>query len=227
MHGGDRKTDQAASLPLELAVASVTQADAARMLNVSERGVRAAVQIRDHGTPALIEKVERGEVSVSAAADVARLPEPEQREVVARGEAEILAKAKEIRSERAIVRMGRDAIERAGSFDELRQIKAVAESMEKFQRSIGAAQDAMNTAAEIKVRAERRMGEALAEMSKAPGTPRVASCRSGRGLLREMEISSGPKRTIRSAISGPRMRVPLTTEMERRPSSVQASAMAK
>ena len=49
------------------------------MLNVSVRSVQHAAVVRDHATPALAQAVERGEVSVSAAADVARLPEPEQR----------------------------------------------------------------------------------------------------------------------------------------------------
>ncbi len=79
----------------------VTRQDAARMMNVSERSVAAGRSVLEKGTPALVEKVERGEVSVSAAADVARLPEPEQREIVAKGEREILEAAKRIRAEKA------------------------------------------------------------------------------------------------------------------------------
>lgn len=81
----------------------VSVARAADMLNVSERSVKAARAVVDHGVPELVQKVEAGEVSVSAAADVARMPEPEQREVVARGEREILEAAKRIRAERAVV----------------------------------------------------------------------------------------------------------------------------
>jgi hypothetical protein len=48
-----------------------SSANAADMLNVSERTVKAAKQVRERGASELISAVERGEVSVSAAADVA------------------------------------------------------------------------------------------------------------------------------------------------------------
>ena len=48
---------------------------AAEMLNVGERSVARAKAVLDEGVPELIDKVERGDVSVSAAAEVARLPE--------------------------------------------------------------------------------------------------------------------------------------------------------
>jgi N6-adenosine-specific RNA methylase IME4/ParB-like chromosome segregation protein Spo0J len=93
-HGGDRRSDQAANLPLE----AVTQQEAASLLSVSERTVRTAKAVLEDGAPELIAAVESGEVSVSAAADVATLPVEEQREIVARGESEILAVANEIRA---------------------------------------------------------------------------------------------------------------------------------
>jgi hypothetical protein len=67
--GGDRKSLQAANWPLE-----VTQEAAAALLNVGERSVRRAVEVHDHGTPELQHAVERGEVAVSAAADLTALP---------------------------------------------------------------------------------------------------------------------------------------------------------
>lgn len=85
-HGGDRKSDQDANL-------HVDRSDAAKLLNVSERTVAHAAKVLDHGTAELQSAVERGEVSVSAASDVATLPKEEQVEVVARGEKEILAAA--------------------------------------------------------------------------------------------------------------------------------------
>jgi N6-adenosine-specific RNA methylase IME4 len=69
---------------------------AAEMLNVGERSVARAKSVLDEGVPELIDKVERGDVSVSAAAELARLSEPEQREIVALGEKEILAAARKI-----------------------------------------------------------------------------------------------------------------------------------
>jgi hypothetical protein len=51
-HGGNRRSDQAADLPLE------TQASAAQKLNVSERTVRSAREVTDHGAPELVVEAE-------------------------------------------------------------------------------------------------------------------------------------------------------------------------
>jgi N6-adenosine-specific RNA methylase IME4 len=75
---------------------------AADMLNVSERSVKTARAVHDHGAPELVAAVESGKASVSAAADIATKPKEEQREIVARGEKEILEAAKAIRAERAV-----------------------------------------------------------------------------------------------------------------------------
>jgi DNA N-6-adenine-methyltransferase (Dam) len=76
----------------------VSQTQAAGMLNVGERTVRRAREVLDDGVPELVKKVERGDVSVSAAADVARLPEPEQREIVAAGAKAVVEVASYIRT---------------------------------------------------------------------------------------------------------------------------------
>ena len=81
--------------------AGLSQDEAAKLLNVGERSVRSAAAVHDHGAPELKQAVERGDVSVSAAADVATLPLDEQHEIVARGEREILETAKAIRAEKA------------------------------------------------------------------------------------------------------------------------------
>jgi ParB/Sulfiredoxin domain len=81
------------------------------LLNVGERTVARAREVIDHGASVLVQAVERGEASVSAAADVATLPEDKQREIVARGEKEILRAAAEIRGRKAEARRA-DRIER-------------------------------------------------------------------------------------------------------------------
>ncbi len=57
-----------------------------------------AESIDANATPELINKVESGVVSVSAAASISELPEEEQTELIAKGEKEILQAAKEIRA---------------------------------------------------------------------------------------------------------------------------------
>jgi len=93
-HGGDRVSEQAANLPV------ATQAEAATLLNVSERSVRSATVIRDHGAAELVAAVDRGDASVSAAAVVATQPDEQQRELVARGKKEIIEAASKIRAEK-------------------------------------------------------------------------------------------------------------------------------
>jgi hypothetical protein len=93
-HGGDRVSEQAANLPV------ATQAEAATLLNVSERSVRSATVIRDRGAAELVAAVDRGDVSVSAAAEIATQPVEQQRELVARGEKQILTAAGKIRAEK-------------------------------------------------------------------------------------------------------------------------------
>ena len=77
---------------------------ASEMLNVGERSVARAREVQEHGAPELIHAVEQGAVSVSAAADVAMLPQLNQREIVARGQREILRAAQDIRARKAEIR---------------------------------------------------------------------------------------------------------------------------
>lgn len=101
---GQRADRRSANLPTLLEPvrpAPVRQDEAARLLNVSDRTLRTARTVQERGAPELVSAVERGSVSVSAAADVATRPAPEQRAIVARGEREILEAAKAIRAERA------------------------------------------------------------------------------------------------------------------------------
>jgi hypothetical protein len=63
-------------------VCAPTQTEAADMLNVSRRTVQAAAKVRDEAVPELVEAVQAGAVSVSAAADVAALPKDEQAEIL-------------------------------------------------------------------------------------------------------------------------------------------------
>jgi N6-adenosine-specific RNA methylase IME4/ParB-like chromosome segregation protein Spo0J len=85
----------------------VLQAEAATMLGVSERAVRQARVIEDHGSPELVEAVSSGAVSLRSAVDVATVEPEEQGQILALGEREIIKKAKEIRARRGEERRGK------------------------------------------------------------------------------------------------------------------------
>jgi hypothetical protein len=78
--------------------------EASRLLNVGHASVERAKTVQRTGAPELVSAVQRGAVSVSAAADVATLSAQEQREIVARGEREILRAAQAIRARKAEIR---------------------------------------------------------------------------------------------------------------------------
>lgn len=87
---------------------------AAEKFNESRATVERAVKVVKDGVPELVKAVERGDVSVSAAADVATLPKQQQAEIVARGEDEIIKEASRIRRERKEEKKAeREAIKRA------------------------------------------------------------------------------------------------------------------
>jgi ParB-like chromosome segregation protein Spo0J len=61
-----------------------TQAEAASMLNVSQRSVRTAGSVFEKAVPEIVAAVEKGDVSVSAAAQFAKQPKEEQAKQIAR-----------------------------------------------------------------------------------------------------------------------------------------------
>lgn len=76
----------------------ISAATAATMLNVSERSVKSARKVHERGAPELAAAVDRGDVSVSAAAAVADLPADEQRAIVAEGSKAVQKAAKAARA---------------------------------------------------------------------------------------------------------------------------------
>jgi hypothetical protein len=87
---GQRQVGQLADVP--------TQEQAAEMLSVGERTVRRAREVLNEDVPEVISAVERGAVSVSAAANVARLPEPKQREIISTGTKPVTAAVRDVRA---------------------------------------------------------------------------------------------------------------------------------
>jgi N6-adenosine-specific RNA methylase IME4/ParB-like chromosome segregation protein Spo0J len=77
---------------------------ASALLKVSERSIARAREVMSCGAAELVQAVEHGRVSVSAAADIATQPIQQQRELVATGEREILRAAQQIRAKKAEIR---------------------------------------------------------------------------------------------------------------------------
>jgi ParB-like chromosome segregation protein Spo0J len=77
-----------------------SRAEVAKRLNISERSIKSAKVVADRGIPELVAAIEAGQVSVSAASEIAKLSKPRQAEVVANGTKKIQAVAKNIRRRR-------------------------------------------------------------------------------------------------------------------------------
>ena len=94
--GGDRIPDHSANWRN-----GKTEAEAAELLNVSERGVSRAKQVRRDGIPELTHKVESGQVRVSTAADISKLPASEQLAILKKEDPKAVQQAaKELRAEK-------------------------------------------------------------------------------------------------------------------------------
>ena len=79
-------------------ICAFTQDEAAQHLKVSRRTVQHARAVLDHGIDELQAAVKGGEISVSAAAELSRLPADTQREVLSKTSDEIRAIAREVKA---------------------------------------------------------------------------------------------------------------------------------
>ncbi|MDX3929204.1 MAG: MT-A70 family methyltransferase [Shinella sp.] len=78
--------------------------EAGRRLSISERAVKAAKRVRDHGIDALSDAIRDGRISVHTGEAISHLERQAQEEVLRAEEKEIIARAKKIREERQKIR---------------------------------------------------------------------------------------------------------------------------
>jgi hypothetical protein len=83
--------------PWDEAPAPVSRAEVAREAKLSNHQVVMIERIHTQATPELVEALKAGEISISAAAAVASLPEDEQRSAAQAGKAELKQAAKRVR----------------------------------------------------------------------------------------------------------------------------------
>ena len=94
--GGDRTSKHSANWRNDR-----TEVEAAKLLNVSERGVSRAKQVIRNGIPELTARVESGQVRVSTAADISKLPASEQLAILKKENPKAVQQAaKELRAEK-------------------------------------------------------------------------------------------------------------------------------
>ena len=98
---GQRKTDA-----IRGQICPPSQDEAASSVNVSPRSVKSARSVMDHGTEELIAAVDRDEIPVSLAAEIARAPAAAQRAAVKGGRVVAKSVARKMKQERGDARRG-------------------------------------------------------------------------------------------------------------------------
>jgi hypothetical protein len=90
-----------------------------------------------------------------------------------------------------LIEWGKSAIEQAASFIAVKEVRDQAEALRAYQRSVGAAQEAIDAAQEIRIRAERRMGLeiARAQQEGSAATPHRRQKGSDAATLSELGVS--------------------------------------
>lgn len=146
----------------------VSTAQAAELMNVGTRSVERARKVIEDGVPELRQAVEKGEVSVAAAAEVAELPKGQQKRLVSQGKVKEAAAAKRPKS---------DEVEKLKA--ELEDALGRAEEMAKAQQPL---QDEVDFLRKIEDEGDK-LKAACAEVKKLQERVRVQEERI-RGLTR-------------------------------------------
>jgi hypothetical protein len=152
--------------------------DAAEKLNVSERSVKTAKQIKEKGSPELVAAVESGKVAVSDAVVVVDLTTDQQDELLGKvttGESKNLKAAKQKSG------IGK---KEAKSLDEVKDIADKALALKEYARQAKNKQGEIDFA-EIRMRAERRLGQMLRDKPMNKGAAAGGKKESSRGTFTE------------------------------------------
>lgn len=154
---------------------AVPISDAADMMNVGQRSVERARKVQEQGAAALVEAVEKGEVSVGAAAEVASLPKAEQKKLVKEGA--VAEKAAEIRQAKS---------PKPEKLDEVAKLKSEIEDLNRQLVELANQQQPLQDEVEFlrKIETEGdKLAAACAEVKKLQALVRVQEERI-RGLTR-------------------------------------------
>jgi transcriptional regulator with XRE-family HTH domain len=111
-----------------------TREDVAKAARVSSNTISQIERIQRAATPQLVEAIRAGTISINAAANVASLPEEQQRAAVAGGRKELQQAAKQVREQKAAGRSKRDVLADA-------DVEAAGDDLAKLRAQIGALKD--------------------------------------------------------------------------------------
>jgi hypothetical protein len=111
-----------------------TRGDVAKAARVSSNTISQIERIQRAATPQLVEAVRAGTISINAAANVASLPEEQQRAAVAGGRKELQQAAKQVREQKAAGRPKREVLADA-------DVEAAGDDLAKLRAQIGALKD--------------------------------------------------------------------------------------
>ena len=111
-----------------------TREDVAKAARVSSNTISQIERIQRAATPQLVEAVRSGTISINAAANVASLPEDQQRAAVAGGRKELQQAAKQVREQKAAGRPKREVLADA-------DVEDAGDDLAKLRAQIGALKD--------------------------------------------------------------------------------------
>lgn len=111
-----------------------TREDVAKAARVSSNTISQIERIQRAATPQLVEAVRAGTISINAAANVASLPEEQQRAAVAGGRKELQQAAKQVREQKAAGRPKREVLADA-------DVEAAGDDLAKLRAQISALKD--------------------------------------------------------------------------------------
>jgi transcriptional regulator with XRE-family HTH domain len=111
-----------------------TREDVAKAARVSSNTISQIERIQRAATPQLVDAVRAGTISINAAANVASLPEDQQRAAVAGGRKELQQAAKQVREQKAAGRPKREVLADA-------DVEAAGDDLAKLRAQIGALKD--------------------------------------------------------------------------------------
>lgn len=111
-----------------------TREDVAKAARVSSNTISQIERIQRAATPQLVEAVRTGTISINAAANVASLPEEQQRAAVAGGRKELQQAARQVREQKAAARPKRQVLADA-------DVEDAGDDLAKLRAQIGALKD--------------------------------------------------------------------------------------